>query len=66
MLREHIAEHKTDVEEINNKLESIRSENHEFRDIVVGAKFLATTGKALLIMGGLVGMAWAAFLALKK
>ena len=38
----------------------------DIQNIITGVKFLGVAGKALLITGGIIGMTWAAFLALKR
>ena len=52
------------INEMRNEIRGIRAENKEFRDLIIGARFLGTVGKVLLMFGGIIGMVWAAFLAI--
>ena len=38
----------------------------DIESIITGVKFLGVAGKALLIVGGIIGMTWAAFITLKR
>ena len=49
-LRKEVAELKAEVKSIN--------------DLVIGARFLGMTGKVILSVGAIIGMFWAAFLAI--
>lgn len=50
------------INEMRKEIRTIREENKEFRDLIIGARFLGTVGKTLLMFGGIIGMIWAAFL----
>jgi len=50
------------INEMRNEIRAIRAENKEFRDIITGARFLASTGKAVLGIGAIIAMFWAFFL----
>lgn len=52
------------INEMRKEIRTIREENKEFRDLIVGARFLGTVGKTILTFGAIIGMLWAAFLVL--
>jgi hypothetical protein len=57
---------RKELREIKVELQEMRKENQEFKDLITGAKFLASTGKAVLVIGAIISMMWAAFLVISK
>lgn len=73
MLRDHIEQHKDDTAKImlalygdkGRGIKGLSEQVEAATDIIIGAKFLGTVGKAILILGGVFGLLWALFMKLK-
>lgn len=50
------------INEMRKDIKTLREENEAFRNLIIGARFTAALGKALLMFFGLVGMIYGAFL----
>lgn len=73
LLNDHIEQHDEDTAKIllalygdeKRKIRGLVEQVEEATDIIVGAKFLGTVGKGVIILGTIFGMIWAIFMAIK-
>lgn len=61
-----IAQLRKEIMDLKDDIATIRKENEDFRNLFVGARFMATVGSGLIKIGTIIMMLWGAFLILKK